>query len=93
MVVIKAVHFDPNLNLTGHQKTSLANKINGARRSNNKKLLILETIRQMRAHGEKETVSAINRKSGVTRNTIIKHLKDMELTDLDELINSLLDEL
>ena len=89
----KAVHFDPNLNLTGHQKTSLANKINGARRSNNKKLLILETIQQMRAQGEKETVSAIHRKSGVTRNTIFKHLKDMELTDLDELINSLLDEL
>ena len=89
----KAIHFDPNLNLTGHQKTSLANKINGARRSNNKKLLILETIRQLRAQGEKETVSAIHRKSGVTRNTIIKHLKNMELIDLDELINSLLYEL
>jgi hypothetical protein len=90
---LKAVHFDPNLNLTGHQKTSLANKINGARRSNNKKLLILETIQKIRAQGEKETVSAIHRKSGVTRNTIIKHLKDMGLTDLDELISSLLDEL
>jgi hypothetical protein len=89
----KAIHFDSNLNLTGHQKTSIANKINGARRSNNKKLLILETLQQMRAHGEKETVSAIHRKTGITRNTIIKHLKDIELTDLDELINYLLDEL
>lgn len=89
----KAVHFDPNLNLTGHQKTSLANKINGARRSNNKKLLILETIKELRAMGEKETISAIHRKSGITRNTIIKHIKNLELTNLNELADSLIQNL
>ena len=89
----KAIHFDPNLNLTGHQKTSLANKLNGARRSNQKKMLISKTIKELRAMGEKETISAIHRKSGITRNTIIKHIKNLELTNLNKLADSLIQNL
>ena len=89
----KAIHFDSNLNLTGHQKTSIANKLNGARRSNQKKMLISKTIKELRAMGEKETISAIHRKSGITRNTIIKHIKNLELTNLNELADSLIQNL
>ena len=89
----KAIHIDSNLNLTGHQKTTLANKLNGARRSNEKKMLISKTIKELRAMGEKETISAIHRKSGITRNTIIKHIKNLELTNLNELADSLIQNL
>jgi hypothetical protein len=88
----KSIHFHPNLNLSGHQKSSIANKINGARRSNKKKIEIRNALKQLQENNEKETIVAIQQKSGVSKKTIIKHLKNLELTNLNDLINSLLND-
>jgi hypothetical protein len=88
----KSTHISKDLHLDAAAKSSLANKINGAIRANNCKKKIVRAINQLREDKKKETVSAIHRLSGVSRKTIQKHLNDLMPIDLDDYIDSLLNE-
>lgn len=87
----KTIHLSKELEIEGVSRSSIANTLNGAIRSNQTKKKILKAIKELRDTNQKETVSAIHRLSGVSRKTIIKHLKDLDLIDIDELIRELLD--
>jgi hypothetical protein len=89
----KSIHFSPDLDITGSHKCSIANKLNGKIKSNNSKLKIAAAIKQLRQEGKKETVTAIHKLSGVSRKTVGIHLKDLEITNLDDYINDILDNL
>lgn len=88
----KSTHISKDLPLDAAAKSSLANKINGALKANNCKKKIVRAINQLREDKKKETVSAIHRLSGVSRKTIQKHLNDLMPIDLDDYIDSLLNE-
>ena len=86
----KRVHISKDLNIEGVSRPAIANILNGAIKSNRTKKKILKAIEELRDSNQKETVSAIQRLSGVSRVTVIKHLKNLELIDIDSLIRDLL---
>ena len=86
----KSLHINPNLDLTGGQKSIVANKVNGSIRKNKTKLKIAAAIEKLIKENEKHTISSISRLSGVSRKTVGCHMKDLELIDLDALINQLI---
>ena len=88
----KTIHVSKELEIEGVSRSKIANTLNGAIKSNKTKKKILKAIKELRETNHKETVSAIHRLSGVSRKTIIKHLKDLELIDIDELIREILDQ-
>jgi hypothetical protein len=87
----KSLHINPKLNLSGGQKSLVANKVNGSIRKNKTKLKIAVAIKQLKKENEKHTISSISRLSGVSRKTVGCHMKDLELIDLDALINQLME--
>jgi len=87
----KSLHINPELGLTGGQKSLIANKVNGSIRKNKTKLKIAVAIKQLKKENEKHTISSISRLSGVSRKTVGCHMKDLELIDLDALINQLME--
>ena len=86
----KSLHINPDLDLTGGQKSIVANKVNGSIRKNKTKLKIAAAIEKLIKENEKHTISSISRLSGVSRKTVGCHMKDLELIDLDALINQLI---
>jgi hypothetical protein len=87
---IKSIHFSSELGLSPQAKRSLANKLSGKIRSNNTKEKISAAIEGLRSSGKKITNTAISKASGVSRKTVIEHMKDLESIDLDEYINELI---
>ena len=86
----KRVHISKELNIEGVSRPAIANTLNAAIKSNRTKKKILKAIEELRDSNQKETASAIHRLSGVSRGTVIKHLKNLELLDIDSLIRDLL---
>ena len=86
----KRIHISKDLNIEGVSRPAIANTLNGAIKSNRTKKKILKAIEELRDSNQKETASAIQRLSGVSRVTVIKHLKNLELIDIDSLIRDLL---
>ena len=86
----KSLHINPDLDLTGGQKSLVANKVNGSIRKNKTKLKIAAAIEKLIKENEKHTISSISRLSGISRKTVGCHMKDLELIDLDALINQLI---
>jgi hypothetical protein len=86
----KSLHINPDLDLTGGQKSLVANKVNGSIRKNKTKLKIAAAIEKLTKENEKHTISSISKLSGVSRKTVGCHMKDLELIDLNVLINQLI---
>ena len=86
----KSLHINPKLNLSGGQKSLVANKVNGSIRKNKTKLKIAAAIEKLTKENEKHTISSISKLSGVSRKTVGCHMKDLELIDLNVLINQLI---
>ncbi|MBR9859979.1 winged helix-turn-helix transcriptional regulator [bacterium] len=87
---IKSIHFSNELSLSPQEKSSLANKLSGKKRSNQTKKKISAAIEELKSKGKKISNSAISKACGLSRKTVIEHMKDLESIDLDEYINELI---
>jgi hypothetical protein len=79
---IKNIHFGSRCKLSGDQKRTLANKLNGKIRQNNSKIKIAAAIKELENVGEKVTEVKLEKLTGITRKTIRKHLKNLKLFKL-----------
>ena len=86
----KSIHIGSELGLSAQEKSSIANKLSGKIRSNKTKEKISAAIEELKSSGKKITNTAISKASGVSRKTVIEHMKDLESIDLDEYINELI---
>ncbi|MDB9881998.1 winged helix-turn-helix transcriptional regulator [Bacteroidia bacterium] len=86
----KSIHISSELGLSAQEKSSIANKITGKIRSNKTKEKISAAIEDLRSNGKKITNTAISKVSGLSRKTVIKHMEDLESTNLDEHVNELI---
>lgn len=87
---IKSIHFSNELSLSPQEKSALANKLSGKKRSNQTKDKISAAIEELKSKGKKISNSAISKASGLSRKTVIEHMKDLESIDLDKYIDELI---
>ena len=78
------------MNLTGGQKSLVANKVNGCIRKNKTKSVIATAINQFSNQEKDYSVSSISKMTGVSRKTVGLYLNDLDPIDIDDLIEKLL---
>jgi predicted transcriptional regulator len=78
------------LNLTGGQKSLVANKVNGCIRKNKTKSKIAAAINQLSNENKDYSVSSISTMSGVSRKTVGFYINDLDPIDIDALIDHLI---
>jgi len=86
----KSLHINPDLNLTGGQKSLVANKVNGCIRKNKTKSKIAAAINQLSNENKDYSVSSISTMSGVSRKTVGFYINDLDPIDIDALIDYLI---
>jgi len=86
----KSLHINPDLNLTGGQKSLVANKVNGCIRKNKTKSKIAAAINQLSNENKDYSVSSISTMSGVSRKTVGFYINDLDPIDIDALIDHLI---
>ena len=86
----KSLHINPDLNLTGGQKSLVANKVNGCIRKNKTKSKIAAAINQLSNENKDYSVSSISTMSGVSRKTVGFYINDLDPIDIDALIDNLI---
>ena len=86
----KSLHINPDLNLTGGQKSLVANKVNGCIRKNKTKSKIAAAINQLSNENKDYSVSSISAMSGVSRKTVGFYINDLDPIDIDALIDHLI---
>ncbi len=79
----KYLHFNPDSDLTGDEKRSIANKLNGKRKINSSIEKIIEAKHQLQREGKKITNMAISKITGLSRSTVVKHI-NTDLTDIEK---------
>jgi hypothetical protein len=86
----KSLHINPDLNLTGGQKSLVANKVNGCIRKNKTKSKIAAAINQFSNKEQDYSVSSISKMTGVSRKTVGLYINDLDPIDIDALIDHLI---
>ena len=86
----KSLHINPDLNLTGGQKSLVANKVNGCIRKNKTKSKIAAAINQLSNENKDYSVLSISAMSGVSRKTVGFYINDLNPIDIDALIDYLI---